>query len=145
MKKIIFTLLAATATVSATMAMNPKNVLTDKLPKEARHLIHSNYRQQAVAKLTTDWDTTSTHYKAELGNGTVMYFDGYGQWNAIDNPNESLPKGIVPRRISRYVKKNFPGSDIVAAAHSQTDNSYGVILDNDLELVFDGKGHYTGW
>lgn len=145
MKQILFTLLAITATTGAAMASNPKTILTDKLPKEARQLIRSSYPEQTMTRLTTHWEEGIPQYKAKLDNGTWIYFDNLGAWSAIDNPTEALPKGIVPRKINRYVKKNFPESHIVAAAHNSMEGSYDIILDNDWELTFDKKGNYTGW
>ena len=145
MKQILIALLATTATLGTAMASNPKNILTDKLPKEARQLIRSNYPHQTLTRLTTHWENDIPLYQAKLDNGTRLYFDSFGDWNVIDNPDESLPKGIVPRKITRYVKKNFPNQYIVTAAHNPLTGSYGIILDNDWELTFDEKENYTGW
>ena len=73
---------------------------------------------------------------------TRFEFDKNGNWDKVDCHHAAVPAAIIPASIAKYVKANFPDSQIVKIDKER--GGYDIELSNDLDLKFNAKGKFLG-
>ena len=71
-----------------------------------------------------------------------MDFDKNGKIKSIESTddNASLPKSVLPVKITQHVNSKFPNTRIIE--WKRCKGSQVVELSNDRELVYDSKGNF---
>lgn len=143
MKKLLLLLLSASFTwTGVTTAQTHSEALTKKLPEKALQFIDKHFPNQQIRYVDTDYDPGSTSYEAKLANGFEIKFDRQGQWSEVDGHTQTVPKAIIPGKISNYVEKHYQGTRIVSIDNER--QHYEVTLSDGTELTFDRNGKFTG-
>lgn len=68
-------------------------------------------------------------------NTIKVEFRSNGEWKEVRCKYSTIPDGIVPDAITKYVNDNFPGVSVFAIERGRRD--IDVDLTNGLELTFD--------
>lgn len=143
MKKILLLMLLLPVAWTGAQALNADpEALTKKLPDKALQFIDKHFPNEQVRRVETDYERGSTSYEAKLSNGFELKFDGYGQWTEVDGETLTVPKAIIPGRISNYVEKHYPETRIVSIDNER--QHYEVKLSDGKELIFDRNGKFNG-
>jgi hypothetical protein len=70
-----------------------------------------------------------------FADGAKVEFARNGEWKEVDCRRSSVPSPIVPDKILKYVKANYPDAKVMLIERDKND--YEVRLSNRLELTFD--------
>ncbi len=122
-------------------AFDKYSVDRNDLPEAAQAFLKEYFPKAKVGMVKTDKHLLKkTDYDVKLVNGTKIEFNNAGKWTSVDCKTREVPKGIIPKNISNYVKKNFPNVKIVKIEKSST--KYEVGLSDDVELTFNLLGQF---
>lgn len=113
----------------------------DNLPDKARTMI-SNYFDSAVSLVKVDKKKFGgKEYEVILTDGTQISFNGSGEWDEIDTPNNvAIPGAIIPSNIKNFVDEKHAGALIVGL--DKTKKGYQVELSNGTEIDFTTDGGF---
>lgn len=138
-KKIVLMLftLASLILLPVSMKADDKPIRFEQLPKVAQQFVKNHFSSE-VSYVTVDNDLIGKSYEVTLVDGTRIEFDRKGIWKDVDVEQGVVPSKIVPRSISNYVMKNFPGTTI-KQIEKRDRGGYQVKLSNGLELKFNSK------
>ena len=115
-----------------------RTVSVDKLPNQAKQFITANFNGTEVLSVRKD----GLKYEVVLFDGTEMEFKSNGQWIKVDCGLNPLPDGILPANTAQFLSTKFP---VNYPTHVKYEHKrYEVELENDLDLVFDKNGNFTG-
>lgn len=137
MKKIILTLSVMIAAVGVACADVDRPIEVNKLPAESQRFLKQYFPQVGVSLAKEDVELTYKEYEVVLTDGTRIEFRSNGEWKDVDCKFAEVPKGIVPKRIEDYIKKNYPDAKVIKIDRDR--RTYEVSLSNRLELTFDMK------
>ncbi len=141
MKKYIFLMVAVMCCFMSGYAFDKYSVDRNDLPEAAQAFLKEYFPKAKVGMVKTDKHLLKkTDYDVKLVNGTKIEFNNAGKWTSVDCKTREVPKGIIPKNISNYVKKNFPNVKIVKIEKSST--KYEVGLSDDVELTFNLLGQF---
>ena len=105
-----------------------------KLPVAAQTFINTNYSGIAVLYSVKDDDLVLPDYTVMLKNGVKLQFGNGGELESIKVQEGAVPAGVVPVRITDYVKAAYP--DALIKEYDVDRNSHEVKLSNRLEIKF---------
>ena len=80
-------------------------------------------------------------YTVLFADGNEVEFDAKGEWEEVKSRNGAVSDKIVPAKIAKYVKSNYPNALIKKI--SKNSYKYEVELSNDLELEFKLNGKFV--
>lgn len=113
----------------------------DVLPVAAKDVLKKNFKSEVSVVKVSEQFNRVMEYEVILNNGTEVTFDSKGNWKEIEvNRNSKIPASIIPDDISKYVKANHNGANIVGLEKKR--DTYDVELSNGVEMKFDLKGHF---
>ena len=141
MKKILFVLVVAMATLQFVQAGEVVTPDEQKLPDKARNFITQHFPQTKISYIKIDSELfRGKKYEVILTNGVEVDFNNKGEWTEVDCKREQVPVGIIPQSVKEYVNNNFSSNFITQIEQ----NKYGieVELNNDLSIEFDRKGNF---
>lgn len=138
MKKLFLTVSIMVAAVGVACADVDRPITVEKLPDSAQRFLKQYFSQVNVSLATEDVELTYKEYDVVLTDGTRIEFRSNGDWKDVDCKYSEVPKGIVPKQIADYVKKNYPDVKITQIDR-ENRKYYEVTLSNRLELTFDMK------
>lgn len=145
MKKVMV-ILASAMVLSAVLMValaGEKVIDVARLPQKAQTFIKSNYSKGKVALVKMEKDVLSTEYEVAFSDGSIVEFDGNGEWTDIKSP-VAVPSKLVPARISFYLKSNGYGNGAkVVKIGKDRRGGYEVELSNGQELEFDKNFRLT--
>lgn len=141
MKKSLIALLMVAICAISAQARDEISRDVTILPKAAQSFLKSNFKAPvSFIKI----DKTLGHvndYEVVLTDGVEIDFDNDGSWDKIETPADlSVPTSIIPKVITAYVAKNFPGQNIVSIEKER--RTYEVELRNGVDLIFDRSGNF---
>ncbi|MDO4721823.1 PepSY-like domain-containing protein [Porphyromonas circumdentaria] len=145
MKKIVLMLFALVSLVvlPSTLKADDKPISFAQLPKVAQQFVKQHFSAQ-VSLVTVDNDLIGKTYEVLLVDGTRMEFDRKGVWKDVEVERGSVvPNQIIPKAISTYVVKHFPGTTI-KQIEKRDRGGYQVELSNGVELKFNSKLAFVG-
>ncbi len=138
MKRIIQTAVVALVCLVAfqvnAMADNDKPINLTQLPATAQQIIKKHFSSKKVALAKQETGLFEKSYEVVFNNGEKVEFDRKGNWTEIDCKMSAVPAGLVPAKISQYVKTTYPGAKIKEIEID--DTQYEVKLSNMLEVTF---------
>ncbi len=138
MKRIIQTAVVALVCLVAfqvnAMADNDKPINITQLPATAQQIIKKHFSSKKVALAKQETGLFEKSYEVVFNNGEKVEFDRKGNWTEIDCKMSAVPAGLVPAKISQYVKTTYPGTKIKGIEID--DTQYEVKLSNMLEVTF---------
>lgn len=138
MKRIIQTAVVALVCLVAfqlnAVADNDKPINVTQLPATAQQVLKKYFPSKKVALAKQETGLFDKAYDVVFNNGEKVEFDRRGNWTEIDCKSSSVPAGLVPAKISQYVKSTYPGTKILQI--EKDDNQYEVKLSNRLEITF---------
>ena len=113
----------------------------DNLPAKARDIISANFTS-AVSLVEEEKDFgKTTEYEVTLTDGSELKFNSSGEWISIDTPNNrSVPSGLIPTAIAKYVVSKHAGASIVGIEKEK--KGYEIELSNGVEISFDKGGNF---
>jgi hypothetical protein len=111
------------------------------LPANAQTFLKTHFGSKKPSYIIQDKELLSTEYKVQFDNKIEIEFDKKGNWKEVDGKNSKIPASIIPKKITSYVKTNFPKEKITKIEIGSS--GYEVKLTNGLELKFNLKGDFT--
>lgn len=114
------------------------------LPTQAAELIQRNFTAGvSLVKTEKNFGKTS-EYEVTLTDGSEISFNGSGDWESIETPNNiPVPSGVVPTNIATFIREKQAGTYIVGIEKEK--HGYDVNLSNGLELKFDLSGNFLSY
>ncbi len=144
MKKLILTLgmaLCLTTAFAQPQAGNDKNqkggkttkISQQSLPEKSKKTINENFPSNEVKSVKKDGNS---NYKVKFDGGSSVSFDKNGDWNKVNTKSKtSVPRDMVPEKISSYVSKNHSNQKI-KSIERHSDGTYKVVLASGIILAF---------
>ncbi len=114
-----------------------------KLPQVAQDFLKSNFPTTKVVGIEIDRNFFFLKdYEAHLTDGTVVEFNGKGEWTSLQNKTLGVPVALVDKNIAAYVLAKYPTEKII----SLEKEKYGfkIELSSDLDIKFDSNGNFIG-
>ncbi len=141
MKKIVLMLAIALGLTFAASAKDTYAHDASVLPEAARTTISNNFKAKvSVVKIEKTMGRVD-EYEVVLTDGTEISFDRSGNWDNVEVANNaSIPKSLIPKGISEYVKKNHSGTRVVGIDKERS--GYEVELSNGIDMKFDRNGNF---
>lgn len=141
MKRIMLTI-AATLLVAVTFGQATAAVANyNKLPKAAKDLLSTNFKNDKVVFVEIDMDLASVEYDVQLQSGTEINFNSKGEWEEIDTKVSPIPANLIHKEIKTYVDTHYKGMNIVKM--ERDGRKIDIELNNGLDLVFDANGKFV--
>ena len=143
MRKLILTLVGIVLTAVGVLAaslhfMDEERVIKyDELPLKARNFIKEHFPNEQPSNIMEDRELSHTEYMVAMASGMKIEFDADGQWTEVDCRYTSVPRDVVPDKITEYIKKHHPAGKVVEIQRDK--NKWEVKLNSGLELTFDSS------
>lgn len=137
MKKILMLFMLGIGTFNFAQ---DREITFAQLPEKGKNFIQTYFKSDKVRYVILDDDYLSKEYEVVLANGIKIEFDGKGNWKEIDGKRNKIPTAFFPEKITAYVKKSFPHTNIIKIEKNKY--SYEVELSNGLDIDFDSKGNF---
>ena len=138
MKRIIQSAVVALVCLVAfsvsALADNDKPVNVNQLPATAQQTLKKHFSAKKVALAKMESGLFEKSYDVVFNNGEKVEFDRNGNWTEINCNMSSVPAGLVPAKITSYVKSTYPVTKILQI--EKDDYRYEVKLSNRLEVTF---------
>jgi hypothetical protein len=139
MKKIMTMLVVLTFSITACADRHQMIGVSD-LPAQAQAFIQKHFNISDIAYIERDRDAIYYEYNVYLKNATEIDFDHQGNFQSIDCKRTSVPEGIVPESIISFISSHYPNLFVVEYIIDYRHQT--VELNNEIELIFDRKGHF---
>lgn len=141
LKRIIMGMAIMMARVFSASASDSFSRDVSILPTVAQELIGKNFKANvSLIKV----DKTLGHideYDVVLTDGTEISFDRQGNLKEIEtSQSKSVPKGLVPASIARYITSSHKGQHIVSLERKR--NGWDIELSNGIDIRFDKEGNF---
>lgn len=138
MKKNVLYLAIITAVMSISLSAAAQRC--KDLPNNAQIFITNHFKGYTVNHYEKERDMLDVEHKVYLSNTRSTFkleFDKNGNIKSAEavGNNTSLPKSLVPLKISQYVAQKFPHASIVEWEKNRKTQE--VKLNNGIELEFD--------
>lgn len=117
------------------IADNDKPIQVNQLPAAAQEFINTYFPDQKVSFAKEERDFLEVSYEVMFTNTIKVEFSSNGEWKEVVCKYSTIPEGIVPDAITKYVNDNFPGVSVYGIERGRRD--IDVDLTNGLELTFD--------
>lgn len=141
MKKSLIALLVMAISAISAQARDEISRDVTTLPKSAQTFLKTNFKAPVSFIKIDKTLGYINEYEVVLTDGTEIDFDNDGTWDKIETPADmSVPNKIIPKNITAYVAKNYPGQKIVSVDKER--RTYEVELSNGLDLIFDRNGQF---
>lgn len=141
MKKNLFVLVVAMATLQFVQAREVITPDEQKLPAKARSFITQHFPQAKVSYVKIENELfKGKKYEVVLTNGVEIDFSNKGEWTEVDCKREQVPAEVIPATVKKYVDSNFSSNFITQI--EQNKLGIEVELNNDLSIEFDRKGNF---
>lgn len=137
MKKLFFLFVCLFTLQTVARADDDKPIQVNQLPQKAQLFIKQYFADSrtAIAKMESDFLDKS--YDVIFTNGDKLEFDKKGNWKEVNCKYSSVPTGIIPSAILKYVTANYPDTKVLKIERDKKD--YEVKLSNGWNLKFDLK------
>lgn len=135
----IFRLAVVLFLSAITVNAQDREIHKNKLPREIQYYLMKHFPNNRILEIETDNDDSLISYEIELQNDIELEFKGTNI-KEIDSKT-GLPNSVIPRRIRRYVRNNYPNSYITKWEFDD-DETQEIELNNELELEFDKRGRF---
>ena len=134
MKKIFLILACVCALVTTACADNYLPINQEQLPKKAQAFLSTYFPEIQVSLIRKETDVVELNYDVIFVNGCKVEFDRKGNWTEVDCNLHSVPVGIVPNAITKFINAHYPDAQVTKIEY---DNSgVDVQLSNRVELTF---------
>ncbi len=135
MKRLL--LLIAMMALTLSSYSENKVINASQLPAKSLEFVHKWFPDSEIIKAKMEKRASLSQYEIKLDNGSKLQFDNHGSCTEVDCINKEVPAGIVPSKISEYVKSSYPDAIIVKIEHDT--KLYEVDLNNGYELTFNAS------
>lgn len=144
MKKILCCLVLLLCGCTAAFAIfDSYTIDRDKLPEEAQNFLREHFGNARVSMIKVDKHLLrKTDYDVRMVNGTKIEFNNSGRWTSVDCGTRTVPEGIVPSTIRRYIRRNYADVSIVSIWRKSP--GYHVGLSDGVILKFTLLGQFKG-
>ncbi len=117
-------------------------VPVQSLPSKAQGFIKQHFSLEGVVSVWQDIERGKVEdYTILFADGNEVEFDAKGEWEEVKSRNGAVSDKIVPAKIAKYVKSNYPNALIKKI--SKNSYKYEVELSNGLELEFKLNGKFV--
>ena len=137
MKRLVV-LVAAILFATTSVFAEGKKISFDKLPGNAKKFIKEFFADKTIGSVLTEGRSIYQEYDVDFEDGPEVEFNSKGEWTKVDCEKSEVPKGIIPAKISDYVKKLFKGKTI-NEIEKLKGGAYKVELSNGVDLAFNKK------
>lgn len=113
------------------------------IPLKATSFLSDHFSGIAIRKVKVKKYATEAaqkKYEVKLINGVEVDFNSNGDWLEVDGNHQAIPNAILPKKIARYIKTNYPNSGVEKIEKEST--KYEVELLDGLDLEFDLHGNF---
>lgn len=136
MKKLFATVIALFSIgISIASADNDRIIAKENLPNVSQQFISKYFGDLNITYAKEERGFFEKSFEVVFADGTKVEFARNGEWKEIDCRRSSVPSPIIPDKILKYVKNNYPDAKILQIERGRND--YEVRLSNRLELTFD--------
>lgn len=121
-----------------------KVISVSELPAKADAFVKKYFPDASykLIKKENKEEVDGSVYDVILTNNFEIDFDIEGNWIDIEGNDQTIPMGIIPKKIENYVLENYENWNVIAVDSEKT--GIEIILSNKLELVFDLEGNFIG-
>lgn len=139
-------LLCALVAIIATFHIQPVQAQDyPNMPQSVKEYIHKHFKGYNISHYEKERDIINYEHKVYVSNNRATFkmdFDKNGKVKSIESTddNASLPKSVLPVKITQHVNSKFPNTRIIEWKICKS--SQVVELSNDRELVYDSKGNF---
>lgn len=137
MKKLLLLLVCLFTLQTVARADDDKPIQVNQLPQPAQTFIKKFFPASKVAMAKMETGFFDKSYDVIFTNGDKLEFDKKGTWTEVNCKHSSVPSGVVPATIQKYVSTNYPDAKILRIEKDSKD--YEVKLSNGWEIKFDLK------
>lgn len=131
-RKLSLTLAAIATSLSITVSAGTPIDKTE-LPQEAQTFLKEHFPGDQIRKAEKDQGHRGMEYEVDLTSGAEIEFNSDGRWKEVKAArSKSVPSGIIPAAITKYVETDFAGLSIVEISRKR--GGYEVELSNGTEL-----------
>ena len=133
MKRTITMVLAALATSFSAHVFAGTPIKQSDLPKSAQTFLTKYFPGDNVRKAEKEQGRRGNEYEVDLTSGAEVDFRDNGDWKEVKAARgHSVPAGIIPAAIAKFITTNFPEQSIVEISRKR--GGYEVELSNGTEL-----------
>lgn len=111
-----------------------------ELPRTARDFISMNFPEQKIREASRIEDGNKKEFETILDNDVKIEFDNLGFWTEVYGNNLSIPTGFIPKKITDYLKANYPKQKINKI--EKKIHKYDVELMDGTDFEFNLKGRF---
>lgn len=139
MKKVVLSAVFALFSVGFSFAQDDVQISQSQLPASVKRNVTKYFGSKTVSSVTKDREDGRIVYDVYFEDGSEGEFTSNGTlWEA--KSYNGLSNNIVSAKVLSYVKKNYPGANIIKWEKKR--NKQKVELDNDLDLEFTLAGKF---
>ena len=142
MKRIVLMYFFLIGIQTSMIAGDDQAIQVDQLPKKARELINTHFRDVKISFAKMDKEIFDTSYDVIFTNGDKIEFDRKGNWTNI-KCRAGIPNAIIPARIREYIQEHHPNQKVIDIDYDNRE--YEVKLVNGIEMKFDKKYRMKGY
>ena len=133
MKRILTMMLVAATTSFSALVFAGTPVKQSELPKAAQTFLSKHFPGDNVKKAEKEQGRRGAEYEVDLVSGAEVDFRDNGDWKEVKAAKgKTVPSGIVPTAISKFVTSNHVGQTIIEISRKR--GGYEVELSNGTEL-----------
>ncbi len=114
-----------------------KPIGENSLPAQAKTFLQQHFPTEKIAFAKEENDYWIRTYEVILSGGVKIEFRRNGEWKKVEAKYGDVPPAIIPRPISEYLSRNFPGTTVREIEKKKRE--YELELSNSLELKFDSQ------
>ena len=133
MKKLLCMMLIVIVASLSSIVLAGTPINSAEVPKAAIEFLDQYFPGDKLIKAEKEQGRRGMTYEVDLQGGAEIDFRENGDWKEVKVADGyTIPAGIVPEAISKYVTDNFKGLDIVEISCKR--GGYELELSNETEL-----------
>ncbi len=109
------------------------------IPEEILEFLSDYFSENKILQAVEETELSGKSHEILLSQHIKLEFNESNELEGIESVLE-LPVGIVPKKISNYIKANYQENVIIA--WEMDEEKQQIELDNQLELEFDKNGEF---
>lgn len=132
MKRLLLSILSTLLLLPAAaqnMAIKP-----EQLPSESQRIIASAFPGDSIKSAKVERRASLVQYEVKLKGGIKLQFSKDGKFTECVCKDTAVPSVLIPERIRKTVKAEFPDNEIREIEHD--GKLYELLLDNGTSLSF---------
>ena len=149
MRKIVI-IISLLLSLFAFNILSAQEVVTqdvDTLHQKAQAFIKKHFFEEKIASLRITKERPKVYYEVTLTSGMKIKFSKNGTWEVIVCNNSTIPNGIIPARIFKYINQEelYKNSSIISISkreewRGKKLRTYEVEMSRSIGSIFNKRG-----